>query len=80
MATLPGTWYYRVSAGTGWPSLSILWLGEVESLICNSYLSVAAVGEIASLICNFYLSVAAVGGIASLICNTSISVWQQWVR
>ena len=24
MATLPGTWYYRVSAGTGQPSVSIL--------------------------------------------------------
>ena len=34
--------HYRVSAGTGWPGVSILWLGEVENLICNSYLSVAA--------------------------------------
>ena len=42
VATLPGAWYYRVSAGTGRPSVSILWLGEVESLICNFYLSVAA--------------------------------------
>ena len=42
MATLPGAWHYRVIAGTGWPSVSILWLGEVESLICNFYLSVAA--------------------------------------
>ena len=41
-ATLPGAWCYRVSAGTGQPSVSILWLGEVESLICNLYLSVAA--------------------------------------
>ena len=24
VATLLGTWYYRVSAGTGWPSVSIL--------------------------------------------------------
>ena len=31
MATLPGAWYYRVSAGTGRPGFSILWLGEVES-------------------------------------------------
>ena len=22
--TLPGTWHYRVSAGTGWPGVSIL--------------------------------------------------------
>ena len=42
VATLPGAWYYRVSAGTGQPSVSILRLGEVESLICNFCLSVAA--------------------------------------
>ena len=32
MATLPG-----VCAGTGWPGVSILWLGEIERLICNLY-------------------------------------------
>ena len=42
VATLPGAWRYRVSAGTGRPGVSILWLGEMESLICNFYLSVAA--------------------------------------
>ena len=42
VATLPGAWHYRVSAGTGRPGVSILWLGEVESLSCNFYLSVAA--------------------------------------
>ena len=42
VATLPGAWRYRVSAGTGRPNVSILWLGEVESWICNFYLSVAA--------------------------------------
>ena len=42
VATLPGAWYYRVSAGTGWPSVSILRLGEIERWICNFYLSVAA--------------------------------------
>ena len=42
VATLPGAWRYRVSAGTGRPAVSILWLGEVESLICIFYLSVAA--------------------------------------
>ena len=42
MATLPGAWHYRVSTGTGWPGVSILWLGEVDSLICNFYLSMAA--------------------------------------
>ena len=42
--TLPGAWHYtyRVSTGTGQPGVSILWLGEMESLICNFYLSVAA--------------------------------------
>ena len=24
VATLPGAWHYRVSAGTGWPGVSIL--------------------------------------------------------
>ena len=42
VATLLGAWRYRVSAGVGWPSVSKLWLGEIESLICNFYLSVAA--------------------------------------
>ena len=42
MATLPGAWRYKVSAGTGWLIVSILWLGEMESLICNFYVSVAA--------------------------------------
>ena len=41
VATLPGAWRYRVSAGTGWPGVSILWLGRIESMICNFYLSVA---------------------------------------
>ena len=35
-------WRHRVSIGTGWPSVSILWLGEMESSVCNVYLSVAA--------------------------------------
>ena len=39
--TLPGAWHHRVSAGTGRPGVSVLRLGEVESLICNFYLSVA---------------------------------------
>ena len=42
VVSLPGAWHYRVSAGTGQPGVNILWLGEVESLICNFYLSVAA--------------------------------------
>ena len=42
VATQPGSWSYRVSAGTGRPGVSILRLGEVEGLICSFYLSVAA--------------------------------------
>ena len=42
MATLPGAWLYKVSAGTGWAGVSMLWLGEMESWIFNFYLSVAA--------------------------------------
>ena len=42
VATLPGAWRYRVSTGTGRPDVSILWLGEVERLICNFCVSVAA--------------------------------------
>ena len=42
MATLPGAGRYRVSGGTGRPGVSKLWLGEMESWICNFYLSVAA--------------------------------------
>ena len=42
VATLPGIWCYRVCAWTGWPGVGILWLGEVESLICNFHLNVAA--------------------------------------
>ena len=40
MATRAGDLRYRVSAGTGWPGVSILWLGEMESLICSFYLNV----------------------------------------
>ena len=42
MATLPGAWRYIVSAWTGWPVISILWLGEMDSLVCDFCLSVAA--------------------------------------
>ena len=41
-ATLSGVWRYRVNAETGWPGVSILRLGEAESLVCNFYFSVAA--------------------------------------
>ena len=42
MAILPGAWRYRVSAETGRAGVSILWLGEIESLVCDFYLSVVA--------------------------------------
>ena len=42
VATLPGAWRYRVSAGTGRPGVSILSLREMESLDCKFNLSVAA--------------------------------------
>ena len=35
VATLPGAWRYRVSAGTGWPWGGILGMGEIASSICN---------------------------------------------
>ena len=42
VATLPEAWRYRVGAGSGWPGVSILLLGEIETLICKFCLSVAA--------------------------------------
>ena len=42
VATLPGAWRYKASTGTGLPGVSMLWLGEMESLISNFYLSVTA--------------------------------------
>ena len=42
VATLPGAWLYSVSTGTGRSGVSILSLGEVESLICSFCLSVPA--------------------------------------
>ena len=42
VVTLPGACRYGVSTGTGWPGVSILWLSEMESFICNFCLSVAA--------------------------------------
>ena len=40
VSTLPDAWCYWVSAGTGQPGVSILWLGETESLMCSFYLGV----------------------------------------
>ena len=42
VANLPDAWHYRVRDKTGWPHVSVLWLGEMANLICNFYLSVAA--------------------------------------
>ena len=42
VATLPGVLRYRISAETGWPGVSILRLGETESMVCNFYFSVTA--------------------------------------
>ena len=42
VATLPGVWRYSISAGTGWPGVSTLWLDELGIMICSLYLSVAA--------------------------------------
>ena len=42
VVTLPGAWRCRVSFGTGWLGVSILRLGEVQSLNGNFCLSVAA--------------------------------------
>ena len=42
VTALPGAWRYSVSAGAGWPGVSILLLDKIESWICNFYLSVAA--------------------------------------
>ena len=42
VATWPGAWCYRVSTGTGWPGISILLLGEIESLILSFHQVFAA--------------------------------------
>ena len=41
VVTLPGACHWKVSAETGWPGVSILWLGEIENVICTFCLSVA---------------------------------------
>ena len=42
VATQPDSRCCRVNTGTGQPNVSILWLGEIENLVCNFCLSVAA--------------------------------------
>ena len=41
VVTLPGAWPYWVSARTGRPGVGMLWLGEIDILICSFCLSVA---------------------------------------
>ena len=40
VATLPGAWRYRVSIGTGWPSVRILLLGEIYFFLSATSISV----------------------------------------
>ena len=42
VATLPSVWRYRVSTGTDWTCVRILWPREAENLIFNFHLTVAA--------------------------------------
>ena len=39
VTTLPGTWRCGISTGTGWPGVSILLLGEIESFLSKFCLS-----------------------------------------
>ena len=39
---LPSVWRCRVGAGTGWPGVSTLGLGEIAGWVCNFYPSEAA--------------------------------------
>ena len=41
VAILPGAWHCRVRAGMGWPLCQYTVVSELESLICNLYLSLA---------------------------------------
>ena len=45
VATLPDAWCSRVLAGSCWPVVSILWLGEMESLFCSFYLAALAIAS-----------------------------------
>ena len=51
VATLLGAWHYGVSARTGRPGVSVLWLGEMDSWVCNFYISVAARTIVLTLAC-----------------------------
>ena len=57
MATLSCAWCYRVSAGTGWSGVSILWPGEMKSWIWIFYLSVAAHKKVSRSVPEIHLRV-----------------------
>ena len=40
-AALPDAWRYGVCARTDWPGVSLLWCGQIATLICNCRLRVA---------------------------------------
>ena len=42
VAPLPAAWQYSTSTWTGWPRISVLWLGEMVSVICSLCLGVVA--------------------------------------
>ena len=42
VVTLPGAWWRRINDSIGWPRISILWMKEIASLICNFYVTVAS--------------------------------------
>ena len=46
---LQRTWHYKVNARTGWCSVSVLWLSDIESSICNFCHSVAAHKNVTNL-------------------------------
>ena len=46
VASLPSTWNCGVSARTGWPSISTLWVGETASVICSLCFSDTACGVV----------------------------------
>ena len=71
-----GVWFvrcYGVSAMTGWPGVSILWLGELARLTYNFYLSVAA-WKVIWADCKFDLQL--LPQYDSM--NSYLSRWQVW--
>ena len=77
VATLPGAWHYRVSPGTGWPCVNLLWLGEIESLICNFYTNCSLVWKLISAFpfFVFYLSAFLLACSLHIFQETTSSLW-----